>query len=94
MRNSRCRCVVGDTCEAACLPTGEHVLAALSLQPDRYCVSSIDTDELRRTGKYDSYIGIRNVIFSLGVFCNVIRSECHNKLENKQRLAHNFLLTW
>ena len=70
MRNSRCRCVVGDTCEAACLPTGEHVLAALSLQPDRYCVNSIDTDESQMTGKYDSYIGIRNVI--LGVFCNAL----------------------
>ena len=29
------------------------------LRPDRYCVSSIDTDESRKTGKYDSYIGIQ-----------------------------------
>ena len=26
---------VGDTCEAACSPTGEHALAALGLRPDR-----------------------------------------------------------
>ena len=47
-----------------------HALAALSLPPGRYCVSSIDTDESQWTGKYDSYIGIRNVI--LGAFCNAI----------------------
>ena len=56
-----------------CSPTGEHALAAISLRPDRqgaYCVSSIDTDESQRTGKYDSYIGIQNV--RLGIFCNAI----------------------
>ena len=62
---------VGDTCEAACLRYRlEHAIAVLSLRPDRYCVSSIDTDESQMTGKYDWYTGIRNVIF--GVFCNAI----------------------
>ena len=48
-----------------------HSLHSVSGLIDRvYCVSSIDTDESQRTGKYDSYIGIQNVI--LGVFCNAI----------------------
>ena len=68
MRNSRCRRHVRSS--VFTVPTGEHAIAVLSLRPDRYCVSSIDTDESQRTGKYDSYTGIRNVIF--GVFCNAI----------------------
>ena len=65
MRNVGVGCVVDDTYE---VPTGEHALDALSLWPDRYCVSSIDTNESQRTGKYDSYIGIRIIIHSRGVW--------------------------
>ena len=73
MRNLRCRYVVGDTLVPARLRVyrlaNTHSLHSVSGLIE-YCVSSIDTNELQRTDKYDSYIGIRNVI--LGVFCNAI----------------------
>ena len=59
MRNSRsCRRV---DCRLSCLVTRargrvtvthENQNAILSLRPDRYCVSLIDPDQSRNTGKY------------------------------------------
>ena len=79
MRNSRCLCVVGYLRVYRLTKTHSPYS---QYPPDSldYRVSSIDADESRHTGKYDSYIGMRNV--TLGVFCNAITGIINLKTSN------------
>ena len=54
---SNAKFAIMSACRLSCLVTRERVThenqnAILSLRPDRYCVSLIDPDQSRNTGKY------------------------------------------
>ena len=77
MRNSRCLCVVGYLRVYRLTKTHSPYS---QYPPDS--LSSIDADESRHTGKYDSYIGMLNVTFKLGIFCNAITGIINLKTSN------------
>ena len=69
MRNSRCLCVVGYL-----------RVYRLTKTHSPYSQYPPDADESRHTGKYDSYIVMRNV--TLGIFCNAITGIINLKTSN------------